>query len=69
MLTFGMTAEESRGDTPKFQTVDWGTLDHNIGRNVFDQSLIDAVENMGLGITLVDEGFCEFCWIGILFPN
>lgn len=68
MLTFGMTVEESRA-APKFQTVDWVTLNHNIGRNVFGQSLIDAVENMGLGITIVDEGFCEYCWIGILFPH
>ena len=70
MITFGMSPEESRG-TPKFTIPDWGsgTLNHRVIRNAFDQSIIDAVQAMGLGITLVDSGICTYCWIGLLLGH
>jgi gamma-glutamyltranspeptidase/glutathione hydrolase len=64
MLTFDMSPEASR-ETPKFLTVNWGTLSQRVGQNVFDQSVLDAVEAMGLAIALVDEAICKFCWIGL----
>jgi len=68
MLTFGMSPEESR-ETPKFKTVNWNNLGQYVGQNVFDQNILDAVEAMGLAITVVTETLCKYCWIGVFFPH
>jgi len=63
MLNFDMTMSESRA-TGKFQSLAWDSLDQKIQSGQFPQSLIDAVEAMGLGITLVSRGASEY-WIGL----
>jgi gamma-glutamyltranspeptidase/glutathione hydrolase len=64
LLNFDMSPSESRA-TAKFQSVDWGgDLNQKIQRGQFSQSMIDAVQAMGLGITLVDNAASEY-WIGL----
>jgi hypothetical protein len=63
MLNFGMTMSESRA-TGKFHSISWNTLDQKIRSGAFSQSLIDAVEAMGLGILLVGQWASEY-WIGL----
>jgi gamma-glutamyltranspeptidase/glutathione hydrolase len=63
MLLFDMNMSQSRA-TGKFQSIDWSTLNLKVRRGAFSQSLIDAVQNMGLGITLVDNWASEY-WIGM----
>lgn len=63
MLNFDMSASESR-NTPKFQSVAWDTLGQKVQNGVFSQSLLDAVQAMGLSISYVDQRPSEY-WIGL----
>ncbi len=63
MILFDMNMSQSRA-TGKFQSIDWSTLNLKVRRGAFAQDLIDAVQNMGLGITLVDNWASEY-WIGL----
>lgn len=63
MLLFGMDMTESRA-TGKFQSLDWTRLNMRARTGAFSQSLIDAVQAMGLGVTLVDDWPSEY-WIGL----
>lgn len=63
MLLFDMNMSESRS-TGKFQSLDWSRLSMKTKRGEFSQSLIDAVQAMGLSITLVDNWPSEY-WIGL----
>jgi len=63
MLLFDMNMSQSRA-TGKFQSIDWSTLNQKVRRNAFSQSLIDAVQGLGLGITRVDNWASEY-WIGL----
>ena len=67
MLNFGMSMGESRS-TPKFQSIDWQNLNQKVQRNVFSQSLIEAVQAMGMSFTFVDHGPSEY-WIGLQLPH
>ena len=64
MLTFDMSASQSTA-MPKFQAVDWQYLSQTVQRNVFSQSLIDAVQAMGINFTFVD--YRGDYWIGLRF--
>jgi gamma-glutamyltranspeptidase/glutathione hydrolase len=66
MLLFGMDMSESRS-TGKFQSINWSLLSQKVRRGAFSQSLLDAVQEMGLGITLVDNWPSEY-WIGMRLP-
>lgn len=63
MLLFGMDMSESRAKG-KFQSLDWSTLNQKVKRDAFSHTLIDAVQDMGLGISLVDNWASEY-WIGL----
>jgi gamma-glutamyltranspeptidase/glutathione hydrolase len=63
MLLFDMNMSQSRA-TGKFQSLDWSRLNMKARRGAFSQSLIDAIQAMGLGITLVDNWPSEY-WIGL----
>ncbi len=63
MILFDMNMSQSRA-TGKFQSIDWRTLNMKVRRGAFSQSLLDAVQNMGLGITLVDNWASAY-WIGL----
>ena len=63
MLLFGMNMQESRA-TGKFQSLDWSTLNQKVKQGAFSQSIIDAVQAMGMGISLVDNWASEY-WIGM----
>ncbi|UCE39902.1 MAG: hypothetical protein JSV17_10480, partial [Candidatus Aminicenantes bacterium] len=63
MLLFDMNMSQSRAKG-KFQSLDWSQLSQKVRRNAFSQSLIDAVQGMGLRITLVDNYASEY-WIGL----
>jgi hypothetical protein len=63
MLLFDMNMSQSRA-TGKFQSIDWATRGQKVQRNAFSQNLIDAVQAMGLRITLVDNWASEY-WIGL----
>jgi gamma-glutamyltranspeptidase/glutathione hydrolase len=63
MLLFDMNMSQSRA-TAKFQSINWNQLSQKVRRNAFSQSLIDAVQAMGLRITLVDNWASEY-WIGL----
>ncbi len=64
MLNFDMSMAESRA-TPKFQSMDWGgSLRQKVQSNRFPQSILDAVQTMGLPIMLVDTAASEY-WIGL----
>ncbi len=63
MILFDMDMTESRA-TGKFQSLDWSRLNMKVRRGEFSQSLIDAVQAMGMGVTLVDERASEY-WIGL----
>lgn len=63
MILFDMNMSQSRA-TGKFQSLDWRTLNMKVRRGAFSQSLLDAVQNMGLGITLVDNWASAY-WIGL----
>ena len=63
MLLFDMNMPQSRAEG-KFQSLDWSTLNQKARQGAFSQSLIDAVQAMGLGITLVDNWASEY-WIGM----
>jgi gamma-glutamyltranspeptidase/glutathione hydrolase len=63
MLLFDMDMSESRA-TGKFQSIDWSQLSQKVRESAFSQSLIDAVQSMGLRITLVDNWASEY-WIGM----
>jgi gamma-glutamyltranspeptidase/glutathione hydrolase len=63
MLLFDMNMSQSRA-TGKFQSLDWSRLNMKVRRGAFSQSLIDAVQAMGMGITLVDNWASEY-WIGL----
>ena len=63
MLLFDMNMSQSRA-TGKFQSMDWTSMNQRVRRGAFSQSLIDAVQAMGLRITLVDNWASEY-WIGL----
>lgn len=63
MLLFDMDMTESRA-TGKFQSLDWSTLNQKVRRGAFSQNIIDAVQAMGMGISLVDNWASEY-WIGM----
>lgn len=67
MLNFGMSMGESRA-TPKFQSINWQDLSQKVRRGVFSQSLIEAVQAMGMSFTFVDHGPSEY-WIGLRLPH
>jgi gamma-glutamyltranspeptidase/glutathione hydrolase len=67
MLNFGMSMGESRA-TPKFQSINWQNLSQRVRRYVFSQSLIEAVQAMGISFTFVDHGPSEY-WIGLRLPH
>jgi gamma-glutamyltranspeptidase/glutathione hydrolase len=62
MLIFGMTASEST-DTHKF--LSRSGLNQKVQEYTFSQSILNAVEAMGLGINIVDFGPRSY-WIGLL---
>ena len=63
LMHFDYTWSESRA-TPKFQSVDWqNNLAQKVKRHQFTQGLLDAVETMGMPISLVDDWPSEY-WIG-----
>lgn len=63
MLLFDMDMTRSRS-MGKFQSVEWSTLSQKVRRGAFFQSMIDAVQAMGLRIQLVDNWASEY-WIGL----
>ena len=63
MLLFDMNMSQSRA-TGKFQSIDWSRLSQKVRQGAFSQSLIDAVQAMGLRITIVDNWASEY-WIGL----
>lgn len=63
MLLFDMNMSQSRA-TGKFQSIDWSQLSQKVRRYAFTQELIDAVQDMGLRISLVDNYASEY-WIGL----
>jgi gamma-glutamyltranspeptidase/glutathione hydrolase len=67
MLNFGMSMGESRA-TPKFQSINWQDLSQKVRRGVFSQSLIEAVQAMGISFTFMDHGPSEY-WIGLWLPH
>jgi gamma-glutamyltranspeptidase/glutathione hydrolase len=63
-LNFDMSMSDSRA-TPKFQTVAWDAgLQQKVQHGQFTQSLLDAVQDRGLSILMVNDYASEY-WIGL----
>jgi len=63
MLSFYMTPDESR-EYGKFQSINWAGLEQKVRHGAISQSLLDAVEGMGLRIKKVQDWASEY-WIGL----
>jgi gamma-glutamyltranspeptidase/glutathione hydrolase len=63
-LNFDMSMSDSRA-TPKFQTLAWDAgLQQKVQHGQFTQSLLDAVQERGLNILMVNDYASEY-WIGL----